>query len=173
MSDIEKSRARMKALYGENHKITDGQYDNVIAYRGIPYVGHQPVGEYRWKAPADFKPDDGVYEAHYFGTVPFQNEDHLQIGSMYPQSEECLFLNVWKAENAGTEKKPVMVWIPMRLTRTGLRRMWTFSRAATRMKWVISYGVLDWMPGMHSPLTVRQIKWHSLQRMRKHWWRAT
>ena len=33
------------------------------------------------------------------------------MGSLYPQSEECLYLNVWKAENAGAEKKPVMVWI--------------------------------------------------------------
>ncbi|MBO6267574.1 MAG: carboxylesterase family protein [Clostridium sp.] len=129
MNEVEKSRERMKALYGKNHKITDGQYDkslavkcingtfvgkrydNVIAYRGIPFVGHQPVGEYRWKAPSDFAPDDGVYEAYYFGTVPFQNEDHLQIGSMYPQSEECLYLNVWRADDGSTEKKPVIVWI--------------------------------------------------------------
>ena len=73
----------MHALYGENHRITDGNYDrslavkcingtfvgqrkgDAIAFRGIPFVGRQPVGEYRWKAPVDFKPDDGVYEAHY------------------------------------------------------------------------------------------------------------
>ena len=30
--------------------------------------------------------------------------------SLYPQSEECLYLNVWKAADSA-EKKPVMVWI--------------------------------------------------------------
>ena len=32
------------------------------------------------------------------------------MGSLYPQSEECLHLNVWTAADRGA-KKPVMVWI--------------------------------------------------------------
>ncbi|MBO5573113.1 MAG: carboxylesterase/lipase family protein [Clostridium sp.] len=129
MTELEKNMARVRALYGENHRITDGNYDkslavkcingtfvgqkkdNVIAFRGIPFVGRQPVGEYRWKAPVEFAPDDGVYEAYYFGTVPCQNGDPLQIGSFYPQSEECLYLNVWKPAEESAEKKPVIVWI--------------------------------------------------------------
>ena len=125
MTSIEESRVRMTALYGENHRITDGSYDkslavkcingtfvgkryeNVIAYRGIPFVGKQPVGEYRWKAPVEFTPDDGVYEAHYFGTVPPQNGDPMQIGSLYPQSEACLYLNVWRAEDSPEEKAEI------------------------------------------------------------------
>ena len=120
---------RMTALYAENKKITDGNYDkslavkcingtfvgkkeeNVIAYRGIPFVGKQPVGEYRWKAPVEFTDDDGVYEAYHFGKVPLQGEDLRQIGSLYPASEECLHLNVWKSADESTEKKPVIVWI--------------------------------------------------------------
>ena len=120
---------RMRALYGENKKITDGNYDkslavkcingtfvgkkekNVIAFRGIPFVGKQPVGELRWKAPVEFAPDDGVYEAHYFGTVPVQGMDPMQIGSLYPASEACLHLNVWKPAEESAEKKPVIVWI--------------------------------------------------------------
>ena len=120
----------MKALYGENKTIVDGNYDkslavrcingtfvgqkkgDVIAYRGIPYVGKQPVGKNRWKAPVEYVPDDGVYEANYFGTAPHQGVDPLQIGSLYPASEECLYVNVWKAaDNTGTDKKPVLVWI--------------------------------------------------------------
>ena len=126
---VQKATARMRALYGENKKITDGNYDrslavkckngtfvgrkygDVIAFRGIPFVGRQPVGDYRWKAPVDAVPDDGVYEAYYFGTVPHQGVDPLQIGSLYPAGEECLYLNVWKAADAGAEKKPVVVWI--------------------------------------------------------------
>ena len=67
--------------YRANQKITDGNYDKslavrcingtfvgkktdgVIAWQGIPFVGKQPVGENRWKAPVEFAPDDGVYEA--------------------------------------------------------------------------------------------------------------
>ena len=117
---IEEARERMEALYGENKKITDGGYDeslavkcingtfvgqkkgNVIAFRGIPFVGKQPVGEYRWKAPVEFTADDGV---------PCQNGDRMQMGSLYPQSEECLWLNVWKPAGGSAEKKPVIVWI--------------------------------------------------------------
>ena len=87
---VSEATARMQALYGENRKITNGDYDkslavkcvngtfvgkkteNIISYKGIPFVGKQPVGELRWKAPVDVVPDDGVYEAYYFGRIPCQ-----------------------------------------------------------------------------------------------------
>ena len=126
--ELRKATERMQALYGENKEITGGYYDeslavkcvngtfvgkkegDVIAFKGIPFVGKQPVGEYRWKAPVDCVADDGVYEAYYFGKIPRQIGGVGQIGSLYPQSEECLYLNVWTAAEKGT-KKPVMVWI--------------------------------------------------------------
>ena len=122
-------KARIMSQYGENKPITDGKYDKslavkcvngtfvgkkdngVIAYKGIPFVGKQPVGEFRWKAPVDFVPDDGVYEAYYNGKSPFQEEAISEGGSLYVQGEDCLYLNVWKADEASVEKKPVMVWI--------------------------------------------------------------
>ena len=125
---FKEAKKRMLALYGENKKIDDGNYDkslavrcvngifvgkkagDVIAFKGIPFVGKQPVGEYRWKAPVECVPDDGVYEAYYIGKAPRQFEVLGQVGSLYPQSEECLYLNVWKADNQSL-KKPVMVWI--------------------------------------------------------------
>ena len=125
---LEESKAEMQALYGENKPITDGNYDKslavkcingtfvgrkkdgVIAYKGIPFVGKQPVGELRWKAPVDVVPDDGVYEAYYNGKIPCQVDDDAQVASLYVQGEDCLYLNVWKADDGGT-KKPVMVWI--------------------------------------------------------------
>ena len=130
LSGTDEAKAQMEALYGENQTITDGNYDaalavkcvngtfvgkktdeNVIAYKGIPYVGAQPVGEYRWKAPVDVAPDEGVYEAYYFGKVPCQVANVGQRGSLYPQGEDCLHLNIWKADDTGDQKKPVMVWI--------------------------------------------------------------
>ena len=127
-STLSEAREKLRALYGENKKITDGNYDKslavkcingtfvgrktdgVIAYKGIPFVGKQPVGELRWKAPVDVVPDDGVYEAYYNGKSPCQVEDIWQIASLYVQGEDCLYLNVWKADDGG-KKKPVMVWI--------------------------------------------------------------
>ena len=108
----------------ENKRITDDNYDkslavrcvngtfvgqktdNVITYKGIPFVGQQPVGEYRWKAPVDVIPDDGVYEAYYNAKSACQSKEL----STY-QGEDCLYLNVWKADEASEEKKPVMVYI--------------------------------------------------------------
>ena len=112
------------AQHAENARIADGNYDkslavkcvngtfvgkkteNVITYKGIPFVGQQPVGDLRWKAPMDVVPDDGVYEAYYYGKASCQAQevsDH--------QGEDCLYLNVWKAKDESAAKKPVMVWI--------------------------------------------------------------
>ena len=125
---LDELKAEMRALYGENKPITDGKYDKslavkcingtfvgkkrdgVIAYKGIPFVGKQPVGELRWKAPVDVVADDGVYEAYYNGKTPCQTYDRSQVASLYVIGEDCLYLNVWRADNGGT-KKPVMVWI--------------------------------------------------------------
>ena len=82
----------VRSWYGENKTITDGKYDqslavkcingtfvgkktdDVITFRGIPYVGKQPVGELRWKAPVDVTPCDSVYEAYYNAKVAPQPE---------------------------------------------------------------------------------------------------
>ena len=119
----------LKAQYHENKKITDGNYDkslavkcingtfvgkkteNIVAYKGIPYVGMQPVGGLRWKAPVDIVPDDGVYEAYYNAKSARQIVSDTEHASLYVQGEDCLFLNVWKADEPSAEKKPVIVWI--------------------------------------------------------------
>ena len=129
---LKEAKERMAALYGENKKITDGDYDkslavkcingtfvgrkngDVIAYKGIPFVGKQPVGELRWKAPVDCVPDDGVYEAYYNAKSPCQGNDSWQIASLYAKGEDCLHLNVWRSADTSAEhtnRKPVMVWI--------------------------------------------------------------
>ena len=61
-----------------NKQITDGNYDQslavkcingtfvgkkseqVITYKGIPFVDQQPVGDQRWKAPVAYTPSDGI-----------------------------------------------------------------------------------------------------------------
>ena len=86
-------KEELRALYGENKKITDGNYDHslavkcingtfvgrktgsVIAFKGIPFVGEQPVGVHRWKAPVEYTADDGVYEAYYNAKSACQPDD--------------------------------------------------------------------------------------------------
>ena len=127
--DLNEIREALHAMYGgENKQITDGGYnpslavkcingtfvgrkkENVITYRGIPYVGKQPVGDLRWKAPVDVVPDNGVYEAYYNAKSAYGNEN-FEVGSMYYLDENCLYLNVFKSDDASDKKKPVMVWI--------------------------------------------------------------
>ena len=123
MSEIEE---KLIPQYGENQQITDGNYDqslavkcvngtfvgqkkeNVISYKGIPFVGQQPVGDLRWKAPVDVTPDSGIYEACYYGKSPVQAPG--DPASLYPMGEDCLYLNIWRSDDA-TPKKPVIVWI--------------------------------------------------------------
>ena len=125
-----KKQEKMKNLYGENKQITDGDYDKslavkcvngtfvgrekdgVIVYRGIPFVGKQPIGDLRWKAPVDVTPDDNVYEAYYSGKSPCQDKEISEMeDTLANQGEDCLYLNVWKTKDTSAEKKPVMVWI--------------------------------------------------------------
>ena len=124
MSQLKKEA---RAKYGENKRISDDSYDkslavkcvngtfvgkkagNTIVYRGIPFVGQQPIGALRWKAPVDVTPDDGVYEAYYNGKSAHQRD--VEYSAAYVQGEDCLYLNVFKADDASVEKKPVMVWV--------------------------------------------------------------
>ncbi len=80
--------------------------ENVISYKGIPFVAKQPVGNLRWKAPVEYMPDGGVYEAFNFPKASCQEKDLIPY-----QGEDCLYLNVWTTEAEPGKKKPVMVWI--------------------------------------------------------------
>ena len=127
--DLNEIKELLKKMYGgENRQITDGNYDqslavkcingtfvgrkteNITVFRGIPYVGKQPVGELRWKAPVDIAPDNGIYEAYYNAKSAYGN-GQLETGSLYYLDEDCLYLNVFKSDEATAQKKPVMVWI--------------------------------------------------------------
>ena len=63
----ESPAAQLRDQYGENRRITDGCYDKslavkcvngtfvgkktdgIVAYKGIPFVNKQPIGDLRWK----------------------------------------------------------------------------------------------------------------------------
>jgi para-nitrobenzyl esterase len=90
-----------------------GSYENgLYVFKGIPYAA-PPVGERRWMPPQPVKNWDGVREAKEFGAIAPQTV--MPLGPFGqapqpPQSEDCLFLNVW-TPGLDKEKRPVMVWI--------------------------------------------------------------
>ena len=136
-----KAREQMKNLYGENRKIEgvfdaslsvsveNGTFvgkkaDGVLSFKGIPYA-KAPVGNLRWKIAQPPEKSQNFYEAYYFGPSPIQTELFSEYGSLYRQSEDCLYLNVWKSTDDitsgqsnesgtgtdSTEGHPVMVFI--------------------------------------------------------------
>ncbi len=83
----------------------DGQ---VISFKGIPYAA-PPVGPLRWKAPEPAPSWAGVRDAKAYGNACPQLERKEAWAQVGPQSEDCLFLNVWRPAKPG--KYPVMVFL--------------------------------------------------------------
>jgi para-nitrobenzyl esterase len=82
-------------------------HNGVAACLGIPFAA-PPVGDLRWKPPQAAKAWEGVRECTKYG--PSCPQPRALIGGdVGPQSEDCLFLNVWTVP--GARKRPVMVWI--------------------------------------------------------------
>ena len=95
-------------------------------YRGVPYA-EPPVGENRWKPPVEKRPWTGILRAERFAAIPPQRVpdgtapwDGVYFKEFYadpeylrPQSEDCLYLNLWvpKGAEAGEKKLPVAFWI--------------------------------------------------------------
>jgi len=79
------------------------------AFKGVPYAA-PPVGKLRWREPAPVKRWTGARDATSFGPACAQLP--VMIPAEAPNSEDCLYLNIWTAEWPGGSRKPVMVWIP-------------------------------------------------------------
>jgi para-nitrobenzyl esterase len=83
--------------------------DGIEIYRGIPYAA-PPVGELRWRAPRPAPKWDGVRTATEFGPLcPQRPPAGFSFETQDRQSEDCLYLNVWKPAQA--RDAPVMVWL--------------------------------------------------------------
>jgi para-nitrobenzyl esterase len=87
--------------------------DGTMAWRGIPYAA-PPVGDLRWRAPAEPASWSGVRDASEYGHSCFQGHSsgliQALIGPISDVNEDCLYLNVARPTGDATSL-PVMVWI--------------------------------------------------------------
>lgn len=92
-------------------KVEGTQEAGLHVFRGVPFAA-PPVGERRFAPPAPPDPWAGVRPAKEFGSVGHQSSVGLGFmgAGAQPQSEDCLYLNVWTPGLDGA-KRPVMVWI--------------------------------------------------------------
>ncbi|MCR5137725.1 MAG: carboxylesterase family protein [Oscillospiraceae bacterium] len=99
----------------------------VEVYAGIPYAA-PPVGELRWREPRDPEPWEGILQADSFAPMAMQPQNSAIYSSLAriigyhdykislrdncrePNSEDALYLNVWKPAGA-QEKLPVLVYV--------------------------------------------------------------
>jgi len=84
--------------------------DGTRTWLGIPYAA-PPVGDLRWRAPQAVVPWTGVRQATSFSKACRQTATWIT----FPESEDCLYLNVWAPAapkgQKNLKKLPVMVWI--------------------------------------------------------------
>jgi len=79
--------------------------DGIESFKAIPYAA-PPVGSLRWRAPKPAKAWTGVKMATAYGPAC------SQPGTTFPQSEDCLTLNIWRPVGTDVHSKlPVMLWI--------------------------------------------------------------
>ncbi len=87
--------------------------DGLFVFKGIPYAA-PPTGNLRWMPPRPVKPWVGTRSAEKFGPICPQDTRPTPMPgrkpSEEPQSEDCLFVNVWTPA-ADNGKRAVMVWI--------------------------------------------------------------
>ena len=89
--------------------------ENICVYKGIPYAA-PPVGDLRWRAPQQVKAWEGTRDCTEWADSPIQapqdaflmwTKEFIIDNRNY--SEDCLYLNVWTADD-DFEGKPVIVF---------------------------------------------------------------
>ncbi|XP_042145552.1 acetylcholinesterase-like [Ixodes scapularis] len=80
----------------------------VEVYKGIPYA-EPPVGELRFKPPVPCASWDVSYYTTFEKIACPQFPAPTESAVPFKQTEDCLYLNVWKPENVSM--RPVLVWI--------------------------------------------------------------
>ncbi len=93
-------------------KIRGFYFDDTYTFHGIKYADAK-----RFMMPEPVKPWQGVKDALHYGEIAplldyFDlNTEMLSPHRLWPQSEDCQYLNVWSGNLDASAKKPVMVWL--------------------------------------------------------------
>ncbi len=90
----------------EGGLIAGAEKGGVRTWFGVPYAA-PPVGANRWRAPQPVAGWKGVKATTAFSPACRQTATWIPK----PQSEDCLYLNIWAPKAAKGRKLPVMVWI--------------------------------------------------------------
>ncbi|MFH1149207.1 MAG: carboxylesterase/lipase family protein [Actinomycetota bacterium] len=93
-------------------EVSGAVVNGINRFLGIPYAA-PPTGALRWQPPRAAEPWSGTRACTTVGPECPQ----IVLGSkksaagQRPQSEDCLYLNVWTPAKKSSEKLPVMFWI--------------------------------------------------------------
>jgi carboxylesterase type B len=91
--------------YAKYRGSTNGQ--GVKEFLGIRFAA-PPVGDLRWRAPADPEPVTGIQDATAYKAICVGEGQTVSAGVL---EEDCLFLNVFTPASATSKKLPVWVYI--------------------------------------------------------------
>lgn len=92
-----------------------GRDASITVFKGIPFAA-PPVGNLRWRAPQPVVAWQGTKAATKFGAscmqtiVTERKPWTYEFMAHNDVSEDCLYLNVWTAAKAASEKRPVYVY---------------------------------------------------------------
>lgn len=81
--------------------------NGVSKFLGLPFAA-PPTGALRWKAPQAPSAWSGVRDATQFGNTCPQEASAFSGRS---ETEDCLYLNVYRPDNSTGQPLPVMVWL--------------------------------------------------------------
>jgi para-nitrobenzyl esterase len=94
----------------ERGKVAGIREGKHLIYRGIPFAA-PPVGALRWRSPQPVKAWRGVRAADRFAATCIQPPMTAGATRSQPESEDCLYLNIFRLAN-GARELPVLFWIP-------------------------------------------------------------
>jgi len=105
--------AETKTYNVDGGTISGAVVDGIHVFKGVPFAA-PPVGDLRWKAPQPVETWPRTKVCTSTGPMcPQTKSSPLSIYARAPepQSEDCLYLNIWSGDTAAGAKRPVMVWI--------------------------------------------------------------
>lgn len=84
--------------------------NGIIGFKGIPFA-KPPVGSLRWRPPVSMDPWTEPLNTTLLGNACYTWYVGLYSGTTQPQSEDCLYMNIWTGTKNMSERRPVMVWV--------------------------------------------------------------